>query len=49
MKMTNLSLTSVTLTAAMLLIAGMPRHGAAQTTPLNQSRRPLVTIRRRSK
>jgi hypothetical protein len=37
MKMTNLSLTSVTLTAAMLLIAGMPRHGAGQTTPLNQS------------
>ncbi len=37
MKMTNLSLTSVTLTAAMLLIAGMPRHGAAHTTPLNQS------------
>jgi hypothetical protein len=27
MKMTNLSVTSVTLTAAMLLIAGMPRHG----------------------
>jgi hypothetical protein len=37
MKMTNLSLTSVTLTAAMLLITGMPRHGAAQTTPLTQS------------
>jgi hypothetical protein len=37
MKMTSLSLTSLTLTAAMLLIAGIPRHGSAQTTPLNQS------------
>jgi hypothetical protein len=37
MKLTKLSFTSLTLTAAILLTAGTLRHGAAQTTPLNQS------------
>jgi len=37
MKLTKLSLTLLTFTAAILLIAGMLFRGAAQTTPSDQS------------